>query len=92
MLIVMGGLPCTGKTTLARLPAARIGAVHLRADTIEQAIVQVEVVRSGPAEHRRRVSSRSVDIQGLPSPGRQQVVGREPCESLTTLLARLRSG
>ncbi|MEU6773507.1 AAA family ATPase [Streptomyces sp. NPDC046759] len=40
----MGGLPGTGKTTHARLLAARIGAVHLRVDTIEQAIV-----RSGAA-------------------------------------------
>ncbi|GGV90102.1 AAA family ATPase [Streptomyces massasporeus] len=46
MLIVIGGLPGTGKTTLARLLAARIGAVHLRIDTIEQAIV-----RSGLAQH-----------------------------------------
>ncbi|NGN68273.1 AAA family ATPase [Streptomyces sp. A7024] len=46
MLIVIGGLPGTGKTTLSRLLAARIGAVHLRVDTIEQAIV-----RSGLTEH-----------------------------------------
>ncbi|MFF9673564.1 MULTISPECIES: AAA family ATPase [Streptomyces] len=46
MLIVIGGLPGTGKTTLARLLAARVGAVHLRIDTIEQAIV-----RSGLARH-----------------------------------------
>ncbi|MEU7722154.1 AAA family ATPase [Streptomyces tibetensis] len=46
MLIVMGGLPGAGKTALARLLAARIGAVHLRVDTIEQAIV-----RSGVARH-----------------------------------------
>lgn len=46
MLIVIGGLPGTGKTTLARLLAARIDAVHLRIDTIEQAIV-----RSGLAQH-----------------------------------------
>ncbi|MDH6222480.1 AAA family ATPase [Streptomyces pseudovenezuelae] len=46
MLIVIGGLPGTGKTTLARLLAACIDAVHLRVDTIEQAIV-----RSGLAQH-----------------------------------------
>lgn len=45
MLISVGGLPATGKTTLARLLAARIGAVHLRVDTIEQAIVRSGVVR-----------------------------------------------
>ncbi|MET8450257.1 AAA family ATPase [Streptomyces sp. NPDC005209] len=135
MLIVMGGLPGTGKTTLARLLAARIGAVHLRVDTIEQAIVrsglaqhpvgpagyvvgyalaeehlrqaltviaesvnplrvtrdawratavgagvsvlEVEVVCSDPAEHRLRVTSRSIDIPDLPLPGWQQVVDRE---------------
>ncbi|WP_327682730.1 AAA family ATPase [Kitasatospora sp. NBC_00458] len=38
MLIVIGGLPATGKTTLARVLARRTGAVHLRVDTIEQAI------------------------------------------------------
>lgn len=46
MLITISGLPATGKTTLARLLAARIGAVHLRVDTIEQAIV-----RSGVTHH-----------------------------------------
>ncbi|WP_327720872.1 AAA family ATPase [Streptomyces sp. NBC_00490] len=46
MLIVVGGLPASGKTTLSRLLAARVGAVHLRIDTIEQAIV-----RSGLADH-----------------------------------------
>jgi hypothetical protein len=38
----IGGLPATGKTTLARLPAAEIGAVHLRVDTIEQALVPAQ--------------------------------------------------
>ncbi|NBC95586.1 MAG: AAA family ATPase, partial [Deinococcus-Thermus bacterium] len=34
-LIVLGGLPGTGKTTLARAAAAALGAVPLRIDTIE---------------------------------------------------------
>ncbi|MFF2463632.1 AAA family ATPase [Streptomyces mirabilis] len=132
MLIVIGGLPGTGKTTLAQLLAARLGAVHVRVDTIEQAIVrsglarhpvrpagyvvgyalaqehlrqgltviaesvnplavtrdawrdaavragvpatEVELVCSDPAEHRHRVTSRSVDIPDLPLPCWQQVV------------------
>lgn len=135
MLIVIGGLPATGKTTLARLLAAHIGAVHLRIDTIEQAIVrsglaqhplgpvgyvvgynlageflqqgltviaesvnplaitrdswrdvgakaavpaaEVEVICSNPAEHRTRVTSRSIDIPDLPLPDWRQVLNRD---------------
>ncbi|MER5221735.1 AAA family ATPase [Streptomyces flaveus] len=46
MLIIMGGLPATGKTTLARALARQLDAVHVRIDTIEQA-----VVRSGLGRH-----------------------------------------
>ncbi|MEU9311922.1 AAA family ATPase [Streptomyces sp. NPDC048256] len=133
MLIVIGGLPGTGRTTLSRLLARRIGAVHLRIDTIEQAIVrtgaarhplvgyavgyalaeehlrqgltviaesvnpltvtrdswrdagaaadvrviEVEVICSDPAEHRHRVTSRSIDIPDLPLPDWQQVLDRD---------------
>ncbi len=38
MLIVFGGLPGTGKTTIARELARQLSAVHLRIDTMEQAL------------------------------------------------------
>jgi len=38
VLIIFGGLPGTGKTTIARELARQIGAIHLRIDSIEQAI------------------------------------------------------
>jgi predicted kinase len=38
MLIILAGLPGAGKTTVARELARQIGAMHLRIDSIEQAI------------------------------------------------------
>ncbi len=38
MLVIFAGLPGVGKTTIARMLASRLGAVYLRADTIEQAM------------------------------------------------------
>ena len=39
MLIILGGLPGTGKTTIARELARQLGAVHVRIDSIEEAIL-----------------------------------------------------
>ncbi len=38
MLIVFGGLPASGKTTLSHALAKRLAAVHVRVDTIEHAL------------------------------------------------------
>lgn len=38
MLIVLSGLPGVGKTTIARELARSLGAVHVRVDSIEQAL------------------------------------------------------
>jgi predicted kinase len=37
-LYILSGLPGTGKTTISQLLAQRITAVHLRIDTVEQAL------------------------------------------------------
>jgi predicted kinase len=135
VLIVFGGLPGTGKTTLARAIATERQAAYLRIDTIEQALrssgalagevgpagyvvayglatsnlglgrsvvadsvnplkvtrdawkqvaatassdlVEIEVICSDEAEHRRRVETRSVDVAGLVQPTWREVVKRE---------------
>jgi predicted kinase len=124
LLIVFGGLPGAGKSTLAKAVVKKYAAVYLRIDTIEMAIrssnvlrddvgpagyvsaywvaeenlrlgqavvadsvnvlqitrdswaqvarnalvslVEVEVVCSDAAEHRRRIESRPPDLDGLP--------------------------
>ncbi|MCY3621556.1 MAG: AAA family ATPase [Gammaproteobacteria bacterium] len=48
MLIVLGGLPGTGKSTLANALADRLGAMHLRIDTIEQAMRDAGQAVAGP--------------------------------------------
>lgn len=51
MLIVFGGLPGTGKTTLAKAMARRYAAVYLRMDTIEAALRRTRALPDdvGPA-------------------------------------------
>jgi predicted kinase len=133
--VVIGGLPATGKSTIARALASESATPYLRVDRIEQAIVdwtslshpvgpvgyavahqlaleqlrlgsdvivecvnpvaltrdawpgtaaradaalvEVEVICSDPAEHRRRVETRASDVAGLVKPTWAEVVGRE---------------
>ncbi|TIX92542.1 AAA family ATPase [Rhizobium sp. P44RR-XXIV] len=51
MLVIFGGLPGSGKTTIARALAKRLGATYVRLDTIEQALRNSGVLRDevGPA-------------------------------------------
>ena len=48
MLYIFAGLPGTGKTTLARHLSRTLNAVHLRIDTIEQAIRDSGTTLNGP--------------------------------------------
>jgi predicted kinase len=133
-LVVMAGLPASGKSSVARELARRIGAVWLRIDSMDQAIwasgtapsdlrdwtyraaqavavdnlkigrdviadcvndsqkardgwsesgrrsgvdvVWLEIICSDPAEHRRRVETRTSDIAGLALPDWDAVVKR----------------
>ncbi|HEY0649445.1 AAA family ATPase [Phenylobacterium sp.] len=131
-LVVFAGLPGSGKSTIARELARRLGAVWLRIDTIETAIadaetpiadegyraayavaadnlrlgldvvgdsvnpwmetrdawrdvglaaraevIEVEVVCSDEAEHRRRVETRTSDVRRLTPPTWQEVTDRD---------------
>jgi predicted kinase len=49
LLIVFSGLPGTGKTTLSKALAARLCAVYLRIDSIEQAMMAAGAEQIGPA-------------------------------------------
>ena len=55
MLLILSGLPGTGKTTIAQELARRLRAVHLRIDTIEQAISNAGVVRASMDDAGYRV-------------------------------------
>jgi predicted kinase len=148
MLVILSGLPGVGKTTIARELALRLGAVHVRIDSIEQALrqggmrvegegyrvayavcednlrlgqtviadcvnpwpltriewrrvaecagvnaLEVELFCSDPAEHRRRVESRTADLPGHQLPTWSDVLSRDyrpwDTDRLTVDTARL---
>lgn len=81
MLVVIGGLPTTGKTTLARLPAAEMGAgeqarrPRLRGDTqVGPATAPRRPARGSPAAVSRMPGSRSPPVPLL----REQFVRPHP--------------
>lgn len=131
-LLLIDGLPGVGKTTIARAVARAVGGLHLRIDSIEQALrngglevtqegyvvgyaiaednlrlghvvvvdcvnpwpltrdawratarreqveaLDIEVICSDEAEHRRRVESRRADIPGHVVPTWQDVLERD---------------
>jgi predicted kinase len=49
MLVVLGGLPGTGKTTIARRLSERLGAAHIRVDSITAAMSRAGIEREQPA-------------------------------------------
>jgi predicted kinase len=135
VIVVIGGLPATGKSTIATALARRTATPYVRVDRIEQAIVagsslshplgpvgyavayelaleqlrlgldiivecvnpvattrdgwvrtaatagaaviEVEVICSDEAEHRRRVETRTSDVEGLAKPTWPAVIERE---------------
>jgi predicted kinase len=56
VLIIFSGLPGTVKTTIARELARQIGAIHLRIDSIEQAILECSPGAVGLDEAGYRVA------------------------------------
>lgn len=48
MLVVLGGLPGTGKTTIARSLVERLGGAHIRIDSIETAMWRAGIGREQP--------------------------------------------
>ncbi|WP_088347371.1 MULTISPECIES: AAA family ATPase [Rhodomicrobium] len=67
MLVVFGGLPGTGKTTIARAISTRRLATYLRIDEIEQAIRSAGVLAAvvGPAGYTVAVAASNLRNGGL---------------------------
>lgn len=62
-LVLFGGLPGTGKTTVSRVLARRLGAVWLRVDTIEQAMRGAGIGDIGPAGYAVATSLAEANLE-----------------------------
>jgi predicted kinase len=84
-LVVFAGLPGTGKSTLARMVAARLGAVWLRVDTIEAALLKAGMNGSFETGLAAYIGVRDVAADQLES-GRSVVIdavnGVEPARTM----------
>lgn len=56
MLIIFGGLPGTGKSSIAKALAARLGAVYLRIDRIEQGLRESRAIAGDLADSGYRAA------------------------------------
>lgn len=91
LLIVFAGLPGTGKSTLARVTAQRLGAVWLRVDTVEAAMLQSGLAQSFETGLAAYQAVRAVAVDQLRF-GRNVIVdavnGVEPAREMWRTLAQ----
>lgn len=67
MLFIFGGLPGTGKTTIAKKLSKKLRAIHLRIDSIEQTIVRSGKMKMPEIEGLGYSIAQSVAIDNLNS-------------------------
>jgi len=71
MLLVFGGLPASGKSTVSNDVARRLGAAYLReawrnvGQSFGVQVIEFELLCSDQAEHKNRVETRITNIEGL---------------------------
>ena len=79
VLIVVGGLPATGKSTVSCVNPLGVTRDAWRgvASSAEAGVLEVELICTDLAAHRTRVQTREVDIPGLALPSWQQVLDHD---------------
>ncbi|WP_445253500.1 AAA family ATPase [Paenibacillus sp. FSL P2-0136] len=83
MLYIFGGLPGTGKSTLASALASELRAPYLWVDVVSNVaeslgipFVEIEVVCSDECTHKHRITTRTTDIPGFTLPTWSEVKNR----------------